>query len=273
MGNDIHPSAVVHRHAELGNDIRIKANAIIGSDVVIGDACEIGEAAHVMGPTRLGRRNRLYPKATVGFDPQDLKWEGETVRLEIGDGNTFREFCTVHRGTGLGGGVTTIGDGNLFMVYTHLAHDCHIGDHTIFSNNATLAGHVRVEDHSVVGAFSAVHQFCRVGAYGYVGGYTIVTKDALPFVKTVGQKPACYGVNRIGLERRGFDDRRIARLEAAMRILLRSGLNATQAVEKIAETWPDDPDATEIIEFVRSSERGVIRNLPGSGRRRGGDAA
>ena len=272
MGNDIHPSAVVDRDAELGAGVRVRAHAVIGPDVVIGDDCEIGEAAQVMGPTRLGPGNRLYPKATVGFDPQDLKWEGETVRLEVGEGNTFREFCTIHRGTGLGGGATTVGDGNLFMVYTHVAHDCHIGNHTIFSNNATLAGHVLVQDHSVVGAFSAVHQFCRVGPYAYVGGYTIVTKDALPFVKTVGQKPACYGVNRIGLERRGFDDRRIARLEAAMRILLRSGLNTGQALEKLRETWPEDPDVALVADFVEASERGVIRNLPGSGRRRGGDA-
>lgn len=272
MGRDIHPSAVVDRRAELGEGVVVKAHAVIGAYVVVGDDCEIGESAHIEGPTRMGRGNRLYPKATIGFDPQDLKWEGETVRLEIGDRNTFREFCTVHRGTGLGGGVTTIGNGSLFMVYTHVAHDCHIGDYTIFSNNATLAGHVLVQDHSVVGAFSAVHQFCRIGTYAYVGGYTIITKDALPYVKTVGHKPACYGVNSIGLERRGFEEQRIARLEAATRVLLRSGLNTSQALEKLGETWPDDQDIGCIIDFVQTSERGVIKNLPGSGRRRGGDA-
>ena len=272
MGTDIHPLAVVHQSAKLGDGVEVRAHAVIGADVVIGEGCEIGEAAQIWGPTRIGRENRLYPMATVGFDPQDLKWGGETVRLEVGDRNVFREFCTVHRGTGLGGGVTTIGDGNLFMVYTHVAHDCRIGDATIFSNNATLAGHVLVEDHSVVGAFSAVHQFCRVGAYAYVGGYTIVTKDALPFVKTVGHKPACYGVNSVGLERRGFDGQRIARLEAAMRILLRSGLNTSQAVEKLDVTWPDDPDVARITEFVRTSQRGVIKSLPGRARRRGGNS-
>ncbi len=273
MGHTIHPTAVVDRSAELGDGVVVGPQAVIGADVIVGDDCEIGAGAHIEGPTRLGRGNRLYPKATIGFDPQDLKWEGETVRLEVGDGNVFREFCTVHRGTGLGGGVTTIGDGSLFMVYTHVAHDCRIGSYTIFSNNATLAGHVEVQDHSVVGAFSAVHQFCRVGAYAYVGGYTIVTKDALPYVKTVGHKPACYGVNRIGLERRGFDDQQIARLEAAVRVLLRSGLNTSQAIEKLLETWPGEADVTRIVDFIRSSERGVIKNLPGSGRQRGGDAA
>ena len=269
MPRDIHPSATIDRRADLGDNVQVGPNAVIGADVVVGDDCEIGAAAHLEGPMRMGRSNRVYPKATLGFDPQDLKWQGETVRLEIGDGNVFREFCTIHRGTGLGGGVTTIGDGNLLMVYTHIAHDSHVGSHVIFSNNATLAGHVEIHDHSVVGAFSAVHQFCRVGAYAYVGGYTIVTKDALPYMKTVGQKPACYGVNRIGLERRGFEDQTIAKLESAMRVLLRSGLNTSQAVEKIRQTWPDDGDVDRIVEFVETSERGVIKQLPGAGRSRG----
>lgn len=269
MGKDIHPSATVDRRAELGTGVRVGPNAVVGRDVVLGDECEVGAGAQIEGPTTMGRANRIYPMATIGFDPQDLKWQGETVRLEVGSGNVFREFCTIHRGTGLGGGVTSIGDGNLFMVYTHIAHDSHVGDSVIFSNNATLAGHVEVHDHSIVGAFSAVHQFCRVGAYAYVGGYTIVTKDALPFMKTVGHKPACYGVNRVGLERRGFDDQRMARIESAMRILLRSGLNTSQALEKIRANWPEDPDVHRILEFVESSERGVIKILPGAGRSRG----
>lgn len=270
MSRTIHPTADIDRSVELGDGVKIGPYAVIGPDVIIGDETEVGAGAHIEGPTRMGRANRVYPKATIGFDPQDLKWGGETVRLEVGDNNVFREFCTVHRGTGLGGGVTTIGDHNLFMVYTHIAHDSHVGSHTIFSNNGTLAGHVEIRDHAIVGAFSAVQQFCRVGAYAYIGGYTIVTKDALPYVKTVGHKPACYGVNRIGLERRGFDQQRIARLESAMRVLLRSGLNTTQALEKLRETWPDDADIAELVEFVETSEYGVIKVLPGASRKRGG---
>lgn len=270
MSKAIHPTATIDRSAELGQGVRIGPNAVIGPDVILGEETYVGAGAHIEGPTRMGSANRIYPKATIGFDPQDLKWGGETVRLEVGDGNIFREFCTVHRGTGMGGGVTAIGDRNLFMVYTHIAHDCDVGDHTIFSNNATLAGHVEVRDHAIIGAFSAVQQFCRVGAYAYIGGYTVVTKDALPYVKTVGHKPACYGVNRIGLERRGFDQQRIARLESAMRVLLRSGLNTTQAVAKMRETWEGDADIASLIEFVESSEYGVIKVLPGGGRKRGG---
>ena len=270
MSNAIHPTAEIDRSVEIGDGVKIGAFAVIGPDVIIGDDTYVGAAAHIEGPTRLGRGNRVYPKATIGFDPQDLKWGGETVRLEVGDGNIFREFCTVHRGTGLGGGVTTIGDRNLFMVYTHVAHNCHVGSHTIFSNNGTLAGHVEIRDHAIIGAFSAVQQFCRVGEYAYIGGYTVVTKDALPYVKTVGHKPACYGVNRIGLERRGFDQQQIARLESAMRVLLRSGLNTTQALAKIRETWPADPEITTLVEFVESSEYGVIKVLPGANRKRGG---
>lgn len=272
MARDIHSSAVIDPGAELGDGVRVGPHAVIGADVVVGEDCEIGAGAHLEGRTVLGKGNRLYPKATVGFDPQDLKWEGEAVRLEVGDGNVFREFSTVHRGTGPGGGVTTIGSGNLFMVYTHVAHDCHVGDGTIFANNATLAGHVVVEDEAVIGAFSAVHQFCRVGAYAYIAGYTIVTKDALPFVKTVGQKPACYGVNRIGLERRGLAPERIERIEAAIRLLLRGGLNTSQALERLRSEWDDDQDVKRIVDFVDGSERGVIRALPGSRRRRGGAA-
>ena len=272
MSKLIHSTAVVDRRAELGSRVRIGAHAVIGADVILGDDTEVGAAAHIEGPTRIGRGNKIYPKATIGFDPQDLKWQGETVRLEIGDANVFREFCTVHRGTGLGGGVTTIGSGNLFMVYTHIAHDCRIGSHTIFSNNGTLAGHVEIRSHAIVGAFSAVQQFCRVGAYAYIGGYTIVTKDALPFVKTVGHKPACYGVNSIGLERRGFDARRIARIESAMRVLLRSGLNTSQALDKLRERWPEDRDVGELVEFLETSEQGVIKVLPGANRKRGGTA-
>ncbi|MDX1645167.1 MAG: acyl-ACP--UDP-N-acetylglucosamine O-acyltransferase [Thermoanaerobaculia bacterium] len=270
MTTRIDSTASIDPSAELGERVEVGRHAVVGAGVVVGDDCFIGAAAHIEGPTVLGRGNRIYPKAAVGFDPQDLKWSGETVRLEVGEENVFREFSTVHRGTPAGGGVTTIGSENLFMVYTHVAHDCHVGSRTIFANNATLAGHVTVEDGATIGAFSAVHQFCRIGYEAYIGGFTILTKDALPYLKTVGQKPACYGVNRIGLTRRGFSDERVGRLEAAARTLLRTGRNTTQALERLREEWPDDPDVARLIDFIVGSERGVIRTLPGSGRKRGG---
>jgi UDP-N-acetylglucosamine acyltransferase len=261
MGRTIHATAVVDRRAELGDGVVIGPNAVIGADVVIGDDCEIGAAAHVEGPTRLGRGNHLYPKATVGFDPQDQKWKGETVRLEVGEGNIFREFCTVHRGTGLGGGVTTIGDGSLFMVYTHIAHDCHIGNDVIFGNAATLAGHVDVEDFANIGAFSGVHQFCRVGQHAFIGGYSVVTKDALPYAKTVGNRARIYGINTIGLARRGFSPETIAKLRRAYRYLFHS--NTSRALAQIErEPGLQCPEVRYVVEFIRSSKRGVGLRRP-----------
>ncbi len=186
----------------------------------------------------------------------------------IGDGNHFRELSTVHRGTAQGGGVTTIGDDNLFMAYSHVAHDCHVGDRTVFANAGTLAGHVEVHDDAVVGAFSSVHQFCRVGRHAYVGGYSVITRDALPFVKTVGMKPACYGINKIGLERKGFEAETLKALEAAYRILVRGRHAVPKAVE-LLEELDERPEIRDLIEFMEGSRRGVIRVLPAGGSRGG----
>lgn len=262
MGTRVHETAVVDARAELGEGVEVGPHAVIGPEVEIGVDCEIGAGAQIYGPTVIGVENRVFPQATVGFEPQDLKYEHETVRLEVGDRNSFREFCTIHRGTGVGGGVTTIGSDNLFMVYSHVAHDCHIGSSTIFVNNATLAGHVVVGDHATIGAFSAVHQFCRVGQYAYIGGYTVLTLDALPFVKTVGQTPRVYGINHVGLKRKGFSTERIKLLRELYRLLVRNGLNTTQAIEAIREKYPEDPDALAWVEFVETSHRGVARKLP-----------
>jgi len=260
----IDPSAVI------GDDVTIGPYAIIGPEVTIGDGTEIGASAHVDGPTTLGRKNRVFPHACIGFEPQDLKFEGERVTLDVGDENVFREFCTVNRGTGKGGGRTSIGSHNLFMTYTHVAHDCFVGDRTIFSNGATLAGHVEVADDAVVGAYSAVHQFCRVGRHAYIGGFSVVTMDALPFVKTVGHKPACFGLNRVGMQRKGFDDDSLRDLEAAYRMLTRPGLNSTQAVEKMRELYSENFEVQYFANFISESDRGVIRALPGRRRARGG---
>jgi UDP-N-acetylglucosamine acyltransferase len=269
MSAQVHSTAIVDRSATLGAGVRVGPHAVIGAGVRIGDDTEIGAGAQVEGPTVLGEGNRVFPHACVGFDPQDLKYKGEETTLTIGDGNVFREFCTVHRGTVHGGGKTTVGSGNLFMTYTHVAHDCHVGDKTIFANAGTLAGHVVVEDGATIGAFSAVHQFCRVGRHAYIGGFSVITMDALPFMKTVGARPVCLGVNRIGLERKGFPAEVIKNIEDAMRVLLRSGLNTTQAIETLQRDFSGSDEVQQIVQFASSSERGLIKALPGKrGQRR-----
>ena len=270
-GAGIHPLAFVDPAARLGDGITVGPFAVIGPRVEIGDGTEIGAGAQIQGPTRIGRENRIYPQAAIGFDPQDLKFQGEEVRLEIGDRNQLREFCTVHRGTSKGGGITRVGSDSLFMAYTHIAHDCQVGSRVIFANNATLAGHVEVHDDANISAFSSVHQFCRVGRHAYVGGYTVATLDALPFVKTVGQKPACYGLNSIGLKRKGISAETIRKLEAAYRILVRSRLPTPKAVEQIRAELAGDPDIDYLIAFVESSQRGVIKSPPRGGSRGGGE--
>lgn len=273
MSASIHPNAVVDPGARLAEGVEIGAGAVVGPGVEIGAGTTVGAGAQIYGPTRIGRENRIYPMAAVGFDPQDLSYRGEEVRLEIGDRNTFREFTTLHRGTSKGGKLTRIGDDNLFMAYAHVAHDCHVGSRTIFANNATLAGHVEVHDDASISAFSAVHQFCRVGRHAYVGGFSVITMDALPFVKTVGQKPACYGVNTIGLKRKGFDAEEVRRLESAYRILVRSRLNTVQALARLREELADDPNVDYLAAFVAEAKRGVHKSPPRGGGRGGGGEA
>lgn len=262
MSARIHPSAVVDPTARLGEGVVVGPCAVVGAEVEIGDGCEIGAHAYLEGPARLGARNRVYPHASLGAPPQDLKFAGERVSLEVGDGNSFREFVTVHRGTGKGGGVTRIGSDNLFMVYSHVAHDCHVGDRTVFANCATLAGHVEVGDDAVIGAFTAVQPFGRVGRHAYIGGFSRLLADALPFVKTVGMRPAVLGVNRIGLQRKGFDADRVRALQRAFRVLLRSGLNTSQALDRLEAEFAGNADVAYLVEFVRGARRGVIKALP-----------
>jgi UDP-N-acetylglucosamine acyltransferase len=271
MSGYIHPMAQVDPGAVLGEGVKVGPFAVIGDSVEIGEGTEVGAGAQIYGPTTIGAKNRIFPNACIGFEPQDLKFQGEEVRLEIGDRNQFRECCTIHRGTAKGGAVTRIGSDNLFMAYTHVAHDCQVGSRTVFANNATLAGHVEVHDDASISAFTSVHQFCRVGRHAYVGGYSVVTMDALPFVKTVGLKPAFYGLNKIGLSRKGVDPETIRRLDRALRILVRSGLNPTQALEKMREELAGDPEVDYLIAFVESAKRGIHKGMPRGGRT-GGDA-
>ncbi|MFY9528819.1 MAG: acyl-ACP--UDP-N-acetylglucosamine O-acyltransferase [Candidatus Acidiferrales bacterium] len=259
--SEIDARAVVSPCSRLGQDVRIGAYAVVGDEVELGDGCVLEHHAVVHGPSRLGRQNRLYSFCIVGGDPQDLTYEGERVSLEVGDENEFREFSTVNRGTAKGGGVTRVGSHNLIMAYAHIGHDCIVGDYAIFINGATLGGHVTVEDHASVGAFCPVHQFCRIGRHAYIAAHTVITQDVPPFSKVVAPRDSrCYGVNSVGLERHGFSRERIEVIERAFRLLLRSNLNTSQAVEKMKETLASSADVLELIHFIETTtERGLTK--------------
>jgi UDP-N-acetylglucosamine acyltransferase len=256
----IDPTSIISPDAIFGEDVTVGPFSIIGSNVIVGEGTTIGPYTRVEGPVRIGARNRFFGQSSIGTEPQDLKFRGEKTELVIGDDNVFREFVTVNRGTQGGGGITTFGSGNFMMAYSHVAHDCHVGSGVIFANGATLAGHVEVGDFATVGAFSAVHQFCRVGEHAFIGGFTVVTQDALPFVKTVGSRPAkTYGVNTIGLERRGFSKESIEAVQRTYRILLRSKLKLDEALTRIESDLGQFAEARYFADFVRSAKRGIIR--------------
>ena len=256
----IHSTAIVSSEAALGDGVEVAPYAIIGAGVTIGAGSKIGAFSRIEGPTVIGERNVFYGQVSIGGPPQDLKYRGERTELHIGNDNTFREFVTINRGTAGGGGITTIESGNFFMAYSHVAHDCHIGSHTIFANNATLAGHVEIGDHATIGAFTAIHQFCRVGDHAFIGGYTVVTQDALPFIKTVGERPAkTYGINTIGLQRKGFSPETIDALDRAYRILIRSKLKLHDALLKIETDLGFFAETRYLVDFARHSQRGFIR--------------
>jgi UDP-N-acetylglucosamine acyltransferase len=257
----VHERAIVGPGAIIGNGSVIGPYATIGPEVRIGRRCKVGASAVVDGCTVIGDDTEIYPLASIGLAPQDLKFKGEATKLTIGRRNVFREFVTIHRGTAGGGGETTIGDGNLFMAYAHVAHDCHVGNSTIFGNAATLGGHVTVEDFATISAYSGVHQFCRVGQHAFIGGYTVVTRDALPFAKTVGNRARIYGVNSIGLARRGFSEELIGKLRRAYRHLVQH--NTSRALELI-ERDPSlaAPEVTYLVRFIMSARRGVILRRP-----------
>jgi UDP-N-acetylglucosamine acyltransferase len=261
VSTEVHPTAIVHPNAKIGTGTVIGPYVTIGERVTIGQRCRIGASTVIDGVTTIGDDNEIFPMTSIGLVPQDLKFGGEPTRVVIGDRNVIREFVTIHRGTAGGGGVTTIGNHNLLMAYTHIAHDCHIGHHTIFANAATLAGHVLVEDYANIGAFSGVHQFCRVGRYAFIGGYSVVTRDALPFIKTVGNRARIYGINTIGLRRKGFSKEAIDKLTRAYRHLLHS--NTSRALAQIdGDAALQGAEVRYLVEFIRSSKRGVGLRRP-----------
>lgn len=254
----IHPTAIVDPAAEIASGARIGPYCVIGPRVFIGEDTELQHHVTVMGPTRIGSGNFFFAYASIGQKTQDLKYSGEPTHLEIGDGNTFREFCTVNRGT-LPETKTVIGNGGNFLAYSHIAHDCVVGDKVIFSNNGTLAGHVEVGDHAVIGGLTAIHQFCRIGRHAITGGCSKIVQDVPPFFIADGNPAEVRGINSIGLERAGFSADTIRALKEAYRLLYRGNLNAKQAVDAIRKEIPDIGEIEELCVFVETSHRGIIR--------------
>jgi UDP-N-acetylglucosamine acyltransferase len=254
----IHPSAVVADGAVVPASCTVGPFCTIGPEVVLGEDCTLVSHVVVDGHTRMGARNIIHPFTAIGVPPQDLKYEGEPTQVEIGDENSIRENVTISRGTAGGGGVTRLGSNNLLMAYAHVGHDCQVGSNCILANAATLAGHVHIGDYATVGAFCPVHQFCTVGTYAFIGGGTIVTQDVLPFSLTSSKREnKAFGINRVGLRRRGFSSERLLTLQKAYRLLLAAKLNTTQAVEKIKEL--EGEDAALLAAFIERSKRGVIK--------------
>ena len=260
MATRVHPGAIVEPGVKLGADVVVGPFCYIGDGVEVGDGTEFGPHCSVLGPTRIGARNRFVGHCAVGGEPQDKKFAGEHTELVIGDDNTFREFVTLNRGTGSGGGVTRIGDHNWMLAYVHVAHDCDVGNHCIFSNNATLAGHVTVGDHVILSGFAGVHQFCRIGAHAFVGMGAFVNGDVPPFVMVAQEdygRPR--GINAEGLKRRGFDATRIAAIKRAYRALYVAGGSLEDARLKLAELAGDSDDVRMLLEFVNSGDRPLLR--------------
>jgi UDP-N-acetylglucosamine acyltransferase len=258
--SQVHEQAIVASSAKIGAGVRVGAYAVIGENVELGEGCVLHSHAVVQGPSKIGRNNVFHPFCSVGGDPQDFRFQGEKTELEVGDGNTFREYVTISRGTLGGGGKTTIGSENLFLASSHVGHDCHVGSHALFVNGATLAGHVTVEDYATIGFQSPVHQFCRVGRYAYIGASTVITQDVPPFSRVVTDRETkSYGVNTIGLERKGFSDERLNLLRRAFRLLLRSKMNTTQALAEMRKSLGDSEDVQELIRFIETAERGIVK--------------
>lgn len=256
----VHPSAVVESGARLGAGVRVGAFCYIGDGVEVGDGSVFGPHCSVHGPTRIGRDNRFIGHGAIGGEPQDRKYAGERVELAIGDRNVFREFVTVNRGTGGGGGTTRIGDDNWLLAYTHIAHDCVVGNHCVFSNNATLAGHVEVGDHVILSGFAGIHQFCRIGAHAFIGMGAFVNGDVPPFVMVAQEgygRPR--GINSEGLKRRGFDAERIAAIKRAYRVLYMAGSSLDEARGKLAALAEDSNDVRALLDFIDSGERPLLR--------------
>lgn len=255
----IDPHAIVSPRAELAADVAVGPFSVIGPDVRIGAGTVVGPHVVLNGPTTIGADNRIFQFASIGDAPQDKKYRGEPTRLQIGDRNVFRESCTVNRGTTHDKGVTVIGDDNLFMAYSHVAHDCLIGSNTVFANCAALAGHVEIGDWVTLGGLTAVHQFTRIGAYAFLGGGTIVTRDVPPYVMAAGNPAEPHSINSVGLKRRGFTDEQIRAIREAYRIVYRCDLKLSEALERLEPSAREQPELRLFVDFIRSSTRSIVR--------------
>ncbi|RLE18402.1 MAG: acyl-[acyl-carrier-protein]--UDP-N-acetylglucosamine O-acyltransferase [Acidobacteria bacterium] len=255
----IHPTAIIGQNVEISESATIGPFCVIGDHVRIGDATTLKSSIQIDSHTILGKNNTIYPFCCLGFPPQDVKYHGEPTETIIGDENIIRENSTIHRGTKTGRAKTLLGSGNFLMAYSHIAHDCQVGDHNIFVNAATLGGHVTVGNHVYIGAYSGVHQFCRIGDHAFVGGYSVITQDALPFVKTVGNRAKTYDVNTMGLERKGFRPEVVTALKKAYRILLRRKLQLADALTEMRKEFPDIAEVQYFADFIEQSERGICR--------------
>jgi UDP-N-acetylglucosamine acyltransferase len=257
--SDIHSTAIIDPSASIGEGVTIGAYSVIGADVEIGANTWIGPHVVINGPTRIGRDNKIYQFASIGEAPQDLKYDGEPTRLEIGDRNTIRECVTINRGTVSGGGLTKVGSDNLLMAYIHIAHDCRIGNHVIFSNNASLAGHAQVGDYVILSGFTLVHQFCSIGDYAFTGMGSAIAKDVPPYLMISGNPAAPHGLNKVGLKRRGFTEEQVRNLTRVYKLLYRQGLSLDEAKQQIAEMAKTNEEVVRFAEFLRNSKRSIIR--------------
>ena len=255
----IHPTAIVAEEAKIGSGVSVGPYSVIASGVEIGDDTWIGPHVVINGPTRIGRRNRIFQFNSIGDVPQDKKFEGETSSLEIGDGNTIREYCTLNRGTRHGGGITRVGNDNWIMAYVHIAHDCQVGSGVVMANNATLAGHVTIGDNAILGGFTLVHQFCAVGNHAFTAMGTAIGKDVPPYMMVAGQPASTRGLNVEGLKRHGFSAATLRALRGAYKTVFRSGLKADEAIEKLCNDGAEVPEILALAEFIRASSRGIVR--------------
>lgn len=255
----IHPTAIVDKSAKIADDVAIGAYSIVGPHVEIESGTAVGPHVVINGPTRIGSNNRIFQFASVGEEPQDKKYNGEPTRLEIGDNNVIREYCTISRGTVQDEGITRVGSDNWIMAYVHIAHDCQIGNHTIFSNSASLAGHVTVEDHAILGGFTLVHQFCRIGAHCFTAMNSVISQDVPPFLMIAGHMAKPYGLNTEGLKRRGFSPDVLAALKKAYKILYRSGNSMEQAIDELSELAGRYQEVSQFVNFLNGVTRGIVR--------------
>ncbi len=255
----INKNAMIHPSAKLAEGVTVGPGSIIGADVEIGEGTWIGPHVVIEGPTTIGKNNKVFQFASIGDEPQDTTYKGEPTRLEIGDNNVVREYCMISRGTVKGGGITRVGHNNYFMAYSHVGHDCMVGNHIIMVNYSALSGHVTLNDYAIIGAYAAVHQFCYVGAYAFIARATYVTKDVLPYVMIAGHSTSACGINTVGLRRNGFSSSAIDYIRRAYKIIYRKGLTVQQAIAELESMQTDCPEVVPMIDILNQSTRGIVR--------------